>query len=495
MSPEQAEIGGVDIDTRTDVYSLGVMLYELLTGTLPFESKALRKQGLDNLRQTIREVDPPRPSTRVTTAAGSAVATSPPHADASRLARQLRGDLDWITMKALEKDRRRRYGSVSDLEADLRRHLDDVPVLASPPSAKYRVGKFVRRHRSGVAVAGALILLLVVFAGVMAVQAGRIARERDHASQEAAAAKQLSDFLVGLFNVSDPSEARGNSITAREILDKGAYDIEQTLRDQPEVQNRIRMTIGEVYTNLGVYDAAVSLLTRAVETERRSRGSDHLDTLTALNRLANAYWYQGRIAEAESLYREIVEGRRRQLGEEHRDTLRANYDLASAYSEEGRTKEAEELKLKTLSIQRRVLGNSDRDTLDSLANLSVTYFGQRRYADALPLASAAADGSLRILGPDHPETLLSQMNVASIYDRLDRNNEAEALLLRTVEKARRVLGDSHQWTGLGLKHLAHLYAKQGRYDEAERAALASYDVYRRALAPLARERRVLRCSW
>ena len=288
MSPEQAEMGSLDIDTRADVYSLGVMLYELLTGTLPFESKALREQGLDRLRQTIREVDPPRPSTRVTTAAGSAATVLPSHGDASRLARQLRGDLDWITMKALEKDRTRRYGSVSDLAADLRRHLDDVPVLASPPSATYRVGKFIRRHHASVAVAGVLILLLVVFAGVMAVQASRIARERDRASQEAATATQVSDFLVGLFKVSDPSQARGTTLTAREILAKGVQQLE-SLRDQPAVQARLQATIGSVETELGLYGDAQPLLEAALQTRKRLFGQDHPDTLASANGLANLY--------------------------------------------------------------------------------------------------------------------------------------------------------------------------------------------------------------
>ena len=171
MSPEQAEMSGLDVDTRTDVYSLGAILYELLTGVMPFESKALRAQLLDELRRTLREVDPPRPSTRVsslTTATGDRPAT---HVAPGKLASELRGDLDWITMKALEKDRTRRYGSASDLAADVRRHLDDQPVLAGPPTATYRVGKFVCRHRGGVAAAAALAVLLVGFGVTMAVQA------------------------------------------------------------------------------------------------------------------------------------------------------------------------------------------------------------------------------------------------------------------------------------------------------------------------------------
>ena len=206
MSPEQAEMGGLDIDTRTDVYALGVILYELLTDTLPFAPGSLREKALDEIRRVIREVDPPRPSTRVT-ASTSTRSAGNRSADATRLGSQLRGDLDWITMKALEKDRTRRYGSVSDLSADLRRHLDDVPVLASPPSATYRVGKFVRRHRSGVVATGGSFCCSSVRCR-HGLQAGRIARERDRANQRRPPATQAFEFLVGLFNVSDPGEAR-----------------------------------------------------------------------------------------------------------------------------------------------------------------------------------------------------------------------------------------------------------------------------------------------
>ena len=193
MSPEQAEMSGLDIDTRTDVYSLGVMLYELLTGALPFDCKALRQAGFDEIRRTIREKEPPRPSTRVTQhGPASTEAAANRHTEPRRLASELRGDLDWITMKALEKDRTRRYESANELAADVRHHLNNEPVSAGPPSTVYRAKKFVRRHRFGVAAAATLVLLLVAFAVTMAVQAQRIARERDRANREAARASQGS---------------------------------------------------------------------------------------------------------------------------------------------------------------------------------------------------------------------------------------------------------------------------------------------------------------
>jgi serine/threonine protein kinase/tetratricopeptide (TPR) repeat protein len=476
MSPEQAEMGSLDIDTRTDVYSLGVMLYELLTGTLPFESKALREQGLDKLRQTIREVDPPRPSTRVTTAAGSAATVLPSYGDASRLARQLRGDLDWITMKALEKDRTRRYGSVSDLAADLRRHLDDVPVLASPPSAMYRVGKFVRRHHTGVAVAGVLILLLVVFAGVMAVQANRIARARDHASQEAATATQVSDFLVGLFKVSDPSEARGTTLTAREILAKGAQQLD-SLRDQPAVQARLQATIGLVETELGLYRDAQPLLETALQTRRRVVGQDHPDTLASANALANLYWFQGKYREAEPLYRDILERRTRLLGADHKDTLRANYDLASLYVKQKRWEEFDRLNGDTLARQRRVLGDNHPDTVDSLGNLESSYYARGRYEEALIVAVEVLETGRRVFGEDHPLALTKLHNLASIYNALGRYGEAEPLYLKAIDARRRVLGGEHPLTARTLYMLALMYMKQQRYAEAEPALLAAYPGY------------------
>jgi eukaryotic-like serine/threonine-protein kinase len=473
MSPEQAEFGGLDIDTRTDVYALGVILYELLTDTLPFDPKTLRAQSLDSVRQTIREVDPPRPSTRVTTTARTSAATSPPSGDPARLARQLRGDLDWVTMKALEKERTRRYGSVSDFAADLRRHLDDVPVLASPPSMQYRVGKFVRRHRAGVAAAVALIMLLLVFAAVMTVQATHIARERDRANQEAATAKRVSDFLVGLFKVSDPSESRGTTLTAREILTKGAQQLD-SLRDQPTVQARLEETIGTVDTGLGLYADAQPLLENALQTRKRVVGEDNPETLASANALANLYWFQGKYHEAEPLYRDVVERRRRVLGEDHPDTLRANFDLASLYAMQKRWEEFDRLSLDTLTRQRRKLGNNHHDTLSSLNNLQSSYFARGRYAEAEPIAVEVLAIDRRLLGEEHPDTLRDLHNLATIYNGLGRYSEAEPLFRKVIEAKRRVLGDEHPQTCASLASLASMYMKQQRYGEAEFVALAAY---------------------
>ena len=441
MSPEQAEMTGLDVDTRTDVYALGVILYELLVGGLPFESKALREKGLDEIRRTIREVDPPRPSARVTALAAASDAEPRLRAEASRLAGQLRGDLDWITMKALEKDRTRRYGSASDLAADLQRYLDDQPVLASPPSTVYRVQKFVRRHRLGVGAGAMLVTLLVIFATTMAVQARRIARERDRANSEAATATQVSDFLVGLFRVSDPSEARGNTLTAREILEKGAAKVEKDLESQPQVQARLMATMGTVYTSLGLYDRAEPLLHRAVASGRRVLGEDHRETIVAVNALANVYWYQQRYREAEPLYQDVVEQRQRTLGEEHPDTLMAKFDLASNYAHQPeRWADAERLDLSVLESQRRVLGEEHHDTIQTISNLSCLYWRMGRYAQALPYVTRAVELQRRVSGPDHPSTLEVMHNLATTYDRLERYDQAESVYLTTIDVRRRVLG-------------------------------------------------------
>jgi non-specific serine/threonine protein kinase/serine/threonine-protein kinase len=475
MSPEQAESTSVDVDTRSDVYSLGVLLYELLVGALPFDSLQLREGGLDAARRTIRETDPIRPSTRITrSGAASTVAAEQRRTQPGKLSAVLRGDLDWITMKALEKDRTRRYQTANGLALDVRRHLNDEPVLAGPPTATYRMGKFVRRHRVGVAAAASLITLLLSFAGVMTVQAGRIARERDRANQEANTARQVSDFLVGLFKVSDPSEARGSTLTAREILARGAVQLEGGLRDQPIVHSRLQATIGTVYTSLGLYGDAQPLLERALRTQQQVLGEGSAESLATANDLANTYWYQGKYQDAEPLYRAIVNQRARVLGPDHPDTLRASFDLAGLYLVQGRWTEFHPLARDTLARQRRVLGSRHPDTLASLGNVGSAYFKQGRFADAEPLASETVEASRDVRGNDHPETLTAMHNLATVLEKVGRPRDAEALYLQTIAAKRRVLGEEHPQTCASLLRLASMYVTQGRYGEAEAAGLSAY---------------------
>jgi serine/threonine protein kinase len=327
MSPEQADPIGEDIDTRTDVYSLGAVLYELLTGALPLN---LRKLAFDEVLRSLREQDAPRPSTKLSTLGeGSAVAAKNRGSDPPTLIRQLRGDPDAIALKALEKDRARRYASVSDLAADIGRHLRSEPVAAHPPSTAYRVRKYIRRHRLGVSVVAAVALLLIGVAIAQSIEIRRITQERDRTARERDRADRITQFMTGMFRVSNPSEARGNTVTAREILDKASTEIVTGLRNDPELHARMMYTMAETYFDLGLHSRADELLQRAAEIQRTSLGSHNPETLRSLSRLSEILAIERHGDAAEIMQRETLNTQRQVLGSEHPDTLASMVNLAA----------------------------------------------------------------------------------------------------------------------------------------------------------------------
>ncbi len=480
MSPEQAGPAGFDVDTRADVYSLGVVLYELLTGQLPFE---VASGDHDELRRRIREDDPKRPSARVaalTSQAAVEVARSR-EAEPAALARQLRGDLDWIVLKALAKDRGKRYGSPGELAADLQRHIAGQPVLAGPPSASYRLSKFVGRHKLGVTAAALILLLLVTTAVGMAVQAQRVARERDRANREAQTAGAALEFLTDLFRLSEPEQGRGETITAREILEKGAADIEKKLSGAPEVQVELTMTIGRVYRNLGLYSQAALLLEEALQRRRPQRGADDPVTLRLAAETAWLYSLQGRSEEAEALQRETLAIQRRVLGPDHPNTLDSMNNLANALRSLGRYEEAVTLHRQTLEARKRVLGPENPDTLSSMNNLATASQAMGRDKEAEELFRQTLDIRKRTIGPEHPETLSSMNNVAAMHWMLGRHKEAEAIFHETLEIQKRVLGPEHRETLTSMTRLADSCSAQGRYQQAEALHRQTLEIRKRVL--------------
>ena len=483
MSPEQLDPTGQDVDTRTDVYSLGVILYELLVGARPFGPA--HAGGIDEYRRRMREEEAKKPSTRLGTLEGrdSQQSASSRGVDVPTLRRQLKGDLDWIAMKALEKDRTRRYGSPAELAADIRNCLENKPVLAGPPSARYRASKFVRRHRVGVAFGAVAVLGLIAFGGVMAFQSARIARERDRANREATTAGRALQFVTELFEVSDPGEARGNAVTAREILDRGASKIDKELAGEPIVQATLLATLGHVYESLGLSKDALPLSERALALRRANLGPDHRDTIASIDEVSEVLRSLGRLADAESYARESLAIRRRTLGDEHQDTTVSMNNLGLLLQQEGKLDEAAVVLHETLELKRRVLPRDDPEYLPTLNNLGLVLQAQGKLSEAEPYFRELLEACRRTLGDDHPHTLTAISNMGLLLQSEGKLEEGERFYREALDTRRRVLGNDHAQTLLSVYSLGFILRVEGHLQQAEPYFRESLDGSRRVLGP------------
>ena len=458
MSPEQV-LGDADsIDIRSDVYALGVMLYELLSGKLPHD---LRDKPIPEAARIIRE-DEITPLSSVN--------------------RIFRGDLETIVSKALDKDKDRRYASAAGLAADVRRYLNDEPITARPASAMYQFRKFTRRNKSVVAAAAVVLVAILggaLVSSVLAVKesrARRVAEEQrtlakeaeGRALREAEAAAQIATFLDEMLAGLDPAVAKGaDTELLRLILDATSERVEAELRGQPEVGASIRTTVGNTYLRIGEYEAAERPLAAALQLRRAEFGDEHKDTLASVYNLASAYFHLGRYEDAEPLAIRALEGRRKVLGADDPATLDSVGLLGMVYRQQGRLDRAEPLYLQTLEGRRRVLGEQHEDTLAAMNNVAALYFSRRQYEEAREMFSDLLKVTRRVHGQENSLTVMIMFNLAAQCIELGQYDQAEPLYAQVLEIRRRVLGEHHPDTLVAMNSLGRLYIEMERYDEAE----------------------------
>lgn len=456
-APEQ--IRGEPASTATDVYQLGAVLYRMLTGLRPFEPVG---EGARALEDAVLERDPTRPS--------AAIAAPGP----TPASRALRGDLDAIVLKALRKEPEKRYGSVEALAEDVRRHLAHQPVEAREGTTAYLVSRFVTRHRVGVAVAAGFAILLGASAGALAVEQAATARERDRAEAQAAAAEQVTDFLLGLFEANDPGESLGDTVTARELLERGVVRADR-LSDQPVAQARLLGTTGRVYRDLGQYERGEALLRRAVETLRASPAADDEVLTRVLLDLAGTLEALGSYDEAEARYREVLDRMERVEGE-HPDRMVARFGLGSVLHALGRREEADTV----LEAWQASLDLAPPTPTAALAEGQLWLGQMRLYGGDLDRAESLLRGAVAtheaVYGADHPSYGTALNALANVFLASGSLEAADSVTARAVTLQRALNPEPHRGLAQSLALRAEALQRPDRLDEAERVAREAYAV-------------------
>jgi serine/threonine protein kinase/tetratricopeptide (TPR) repeat protein len=477
MSPEQAGMSDLDIDTRSDIYSLGVLLYELLTGSTPFTKERFKEAAYDEIRRIIREEEPPKPSTRLSTSDTLPNIAANRGLEPKRLSGLVRGELDWIVMKALEKDRNRRYETANGLATDVQRYLADEPVAAGPPSAGYRLRKFVQRNKGPVLAAS--VVLVAILSGT-AVSAWQAVRATAAANAERAAnvraQKRLAqiekglELFAGMLNGIDPrTEEKGDEplyAQLRQKAEKAAAELDCEAVGDPLAVARLQTILGNTLRELGSYEAAVAVLLKAWATRERELGADHSDTLTTLHNLAGAYHDAGNLPEAIRLLEQVRDAFEAQLGRDHTDTLTTLNALALANKDVGRMPEAIRLYEIVRDARLTKLGADHPSTLVTLNNLATAYQAVGNLPEAIRLLEQVRDALVTKRGPGHPDTLTALNNLAAAYQAGGNLPEAIRLYEQVRDFRVKKLGSEHPYTLATLNNLATAYHSAGKLPEA-----------------------------